>query len=995
MENTHREGGRRGRGTAEDSSLDFLSPVFCVLRYSSREFAAGAETAHQERLPSLLLQCIDSRLLHSLVPLSPLQGDRLRIRLAFNTATSNGSSRISRVSSSSTSSSSSSVFDLPLRHPLSCCLFLATAPQPPTAAAMDSQQQTQQPHRLLVADAATALPDLRRAQTIQQEQQQQEQQEQQQQQQQRQNPGKLAALVEAVLAAAKAPQSCSNSTQLLLQLVEVLSTVVTLQQQQQAAGQVLSASDVDVVYAAAEAVAKQQQQQLQHEQLQHEQLQHEQLQHEQQTQLQQQQSRVAAKLDAPDEHKQQHQQQQQRPAGRLEDDYVRAYPAAAGAPSDAGAAVAAAAPAAAPAPPASPASAAAAAQQQQQQQQYKQLPIQTFLQEVYSGPLLPKHTATALAFGSSSESDSEERRQKRRKRERRINTSATDALWQPHFHPHNQEFRVRYRYKGSMRLKTLSCSRFGRDGARRLTAAFVARWEATGRRIADRTIRSKLALSDLPEDSSQLPVYGKRKADAAGQARPQQHALPRPQQQQQQQDLLLLLPGRQLLQEQTESDRLLLDAQAECLGRKGPSPLVLGRPPPAEEGGAPQGGATKRPLLLDSLGALGLRGLDDLKGCTRQAEGGSAPSLPVACIPGKGAAGGPPCCLLLDTQGPSSGLSSLATPSCSSLSANSSASPEQSSREGLDVAYGGGGPSASAFFGEESPPTRRPRGPLFAHKRPKPLTALSEGLFSVSAAAGGPGSKQFAAAAPPAAEAKTCSNELMELGLSVQTLQALLSRARVGAPASLESGFGSSSEGGAPSRREPPRRGGGCGEAPWALLTPAAPVTPTTSTGRAAAASGGCQGDQEALMLLRQHSKEPSPAPLLPLNVLQRLGTGIPSMDDAEHLQQQQQRSQQQQHHHRLTDVLQRACSSEGLGAPLPPREGAPCKSDGYRGARSNAPDTKEAFLLSSKSITPSEEGSSAAADLLGEVLFRSSGGGAPDRGPVKNAEDFVRFSLF
>lgn len=64
-----------------------------------------------------------------------------------------------------------------------------------------------------------------------------------------------------------------------------------------------------------------------------------------------------------------------------------------------------------------------------------------------------------------------------------------------------------------MRLKTLSCARFGREGARRLTAAFVCRWEATGRRVAARTVRSKLALADLPEDAEMLPIYGKRKTE--------------------------------------------------------------------------------------------------------------------------------------------------------------------------------------------------------------------------------------------------------------------------------------------------------------------------------------------------------------------------------------------------------------------------------------------------------------------------------------------------
>lgn len=77
-----------------------------------------------------------------------------------------------------------------------------------------------------------------------------------------------------------------------------------------------------------------------------------------------------------------------------------------------------------------------------------------------------------------------------------------------------QEFRVRYRYKGSMRLKTLSCARFGREGAKLLTGAFVARWEATGRKVAERTSRSRLALADLPEDTAQLPSYARKRTDS-------------------------------------------------------------------------------------------------------------------------------------------------------------------------------------------------------------------------------------------------------------------------------------------------------------------------------------------------------------------------------------------------------------------------------------------------------------------------------------------------
>lgn len=75
-----------------------------------------------------------------------------------------------------------------------------------------------------------------------------------------------------------------------------------------------------------------------------------------------------------------------------------------------------------------------------------------------------------------------------------------------------QEFRVRYRYKGSMRLKTISCARFGREGAKRLTAAFVERWRLSGRFVAAKTHRSRLALVDLPQDTQLLPSYDKKRA---------------------------------------------------------------------------------------------------------------------------------------------------------------------------------------------------------------------------------------------------------------------------------------------------------------------------------------------------------------------------------------------------------------------------------------------------------------------------------------------------
>ncbi|KEP60811.1 UNVERIFIED_CONTAM: AP2 domain transcription factor AP2III-1 [Hammondia hammondi] len=145
----------------------------------------------------------------------------------------------------------------------------------------------------------------------------------------------------------------------------------------------------------------------------------------------------------------------------------------------------------------------------------KRLSTKDFFRRHYTGPTLPPHPSCALAFGTSSESEGEEGHARKKKKERRVNVGAADALWQPHFHPHNQEFRVRYRYKGSMRLKTISCARFGREGAKRLTAAFVERWRLTGRRVAAKTHRSRLALVDLPQDTHLLPGYDKKRSGLA------------------------------------------------------------------------------------------------------------------------------------------------------------------------------------------------------------------------------------------------------------------------------------------------------------------------------------------------------------------------------------------------------------------------------------------------------------------------------------------------
>lgn len=112
---------------------------------------------------------------------------------------------------------------------------------------------------------------------------------------------------------------------------------------------------------------------------------------------------------------------------------------------------------------------------------------------------LPEGGEHMLAFGESSEEELSPggTTPKLRAKPRQINTNALDNMWPPHLHPHNQEWRVRYRYKGAMRLKTISCRHYGVEGAKNIAICFVRRWVASGRPVAQKTKRSKLSVLDL------------------------------------------------------------------------------------------------------------------------------------------------------------------------------------------------------------------------------------------------------------------------------------------------------------------------------------------------------------------------------------------------------------------------------------------------------------------------------------------------------------------
>ncbi|CAD2108634.1 hypothetical protein YYG_01372 [Plasmodium vinckei petteri] len=94
---------------------------------------------------------------------------------------------------------------------------------------------------------------------------------------------------------------------------------------------------------------------------------------------------------------------------------------------------------------------------------------------------------------------------------RKVNYNAIDTMWQPHFHPHNKEFRVRYRYKGSMRLKTISCKLYGYKNSKKISILFLLRWLLCGKYIAEKTKRSRLSISDINEYNLPELLISKRK----------------------------------------------------------------------------------------------------------------------------------------------------------------------------------------------------------------------------------------------------------------------------------------------------------------------------------------------------------------------------------------------------------------------------------------------------------------------------------------------------
>ncbi|EUD68541.1 hypothetical protein C922_00940 [Plasmodium inui San Antonio 1] len=89
------------------------------------------------------------------------------------------------------------------------------------------------------------------------------------------------------------------------------------------------------------------------------------------------------------------------------------------------------------------------------------------------------------------------KKKNRQQKNRKINYYAIDTMWQPHFHPHNKEFRVRYRYKGSMRLKTISCKHYGYLPSKKISILFLFRWLLCGKYIAEKTKRSRLSITDI------------------------------------------------------------------------------------------------------------------------------------------------------------------------------------------------------------------------------------------------------------------------------------------------------------------------------------------------------------------------------------------------------------------------------------------------------------------------------------------------------------------
>lgn len=309
-----------------------------------------------------------------------------------------------------------------------------------------------------------------------------------------------------------------------------------------------------------------------------------------------------------------------------------------------------------------------------------------------------------------------------------------------------------------------------------------------------------------------------------------------------------------------------------------PSPLLGG---PLDSGGLEEGlGALEEGLAGSRLCGLG---------AFREAPRGSAAEM-------KGSV----CCAPEDQSGPSP--TSTMTPSCSSLSAKSPASPEQCSREGVEAFCGGAlGGSTEPLLGEEGP--RKARGP--SNKRPRPPSALSRELISLPTGSGAGGNKNSFAASGP--ETRLSNNDLLELGLNAEILQSLLNKG-----VTSGDGLPLGSEG-APKEAEASRGG-----TSWGLLAPAAPVTPTTSNTR-----GGPQaGEEESLMLRKQQKLQA--AALLPLDMLQQLGAGLPAIEET----QEQQQDTLKLLRAAAASKLPRGCSAEELSRML---EGVPVKSECVR----------------------------------------------------------------
>ncbi|ANQ08851.1 Uncharacterized protein PCOAH_00034530 [Plasmodium coatneyi] len=102
------------------------------------------------------------------------------------------------------------------------------------------------------------------------------------------------------------------------------------------------------------------------------------------------------------------------------------------------------------------------------------------------------------------------KKKNKQQKNRKINYDAIDTMWQPHFHPHNKEFRVRYRYKGSMRLKTISCKNYGYIPSKKISILFLFRWLLCGKYIAEKTKRSRLSITDI-NDCNLSDLLSKRR----------------------------------------------------------------------------------------------------------------------------------------------------------------------------------------------------------------------------------------------------------------------------------------------------------------------------------------------------------------------------------------------------------------------------------------------------------------------------------------------------